>query len=63
MIVRREVEFNEDERTTINKFKEIVQELSEKAEISEDSIACYILDCSEDEINEGKHDLEIIEGY
>jgi hypothetical protein len=63
MIVRKEVEFNEDEITTIKKFKEIVQDLSGETEIPEYSIVCYFLDCSEDEINEGKHDLEVIEGY
>lgn len=63
MITRKEVEFNKDEIATISKFVNIVWELSVKTGISENSITNYFLDCSEDEINEGKHDLEIIEGY
>ena len=62
MIIRKEVEFDEDEVTTINKFRRIMEELITETEISERSIISYLMDRSDDEIA-GTHDLETIENF
>lgn len=63
MTVCKEVEFDKDEIATISKFVEMVWELSTRTGISESSIVSYFLDCSNDEINVSRHDLEMIESY
>ncbi len=62
MKIIRAVEFDEDEVTTINKFKKIIEKMSKETDISAGSIIFYLLDCSENEIK-GKHDLYDLEAF
>ena len=63
MTINKEVIFDKDEIATINKFKDMIEDLSNMTEISVNSLVFYLFDCSEDEINKGKHDLEMVEAF